>query len=281
MKRGALEHPKMLELGLLLHLPPYAADGIMDSLVQWASKYAPAGNVGKYPDETIARGIGWDRDPAELIASLVKSGWIEEHKQHRLIIHDWYDHADDTIHRLLARSGVLFSDGRIPKTSRLSEKEKPSAEAALKKAAACARRAHKVRQSSPVLSGQVPSCPGVPPSPSGSATTDTWTAYSTAYRRRYQTDPIRNATVNSQMAAFVKRVPVADAPMIAAFYVANNSAYYASRGHSIGCLLQDAEKLGMEWATNRRINTSQARKNEETSANPFLAIVAEERAAKQ
>lgn len=81
-----------------------------------------------------------------------------------------------------------------------------------------------------------------------------WVAYSDAYRRRYTVEPVRNAQVNAQMAQFVAKVAAEEAPEIAAFYVRHNDRFYLSKGHSVGAMLRDAEKLRMEWASGRVVN---------------------------
>lgn len=79
----------------------------------------------------------------------------------------------------------------------------------------------------------------------------TWDAYSQAYEARYGEPPVRNARVNSQLAQFVKRVPEGEAPAIAAAYLRSQNARYVAAGHSVGCLLADAEKLRTEAVTGR------------------------------
>jgi len=96
-------------------------------------------------------------------------------------------------------------------------------------------------------------------------TADTWTAYALAYFNRYGIDPIRNASVNSQLANFVKRVGTEEAPAIAAYFVTHPDAYYTKRGHTIGIMLADAEKLRTEWATQNQVTGGQAHKQEETT----------------
>lgn len=81
-----------------------------------------------------------------------------------------------------------------------------------------------------------------------------WVAYSDAYRRRYTVEPVRNAQVNAQMAQFVAKVAADEAPEIAAFYLRHNDRFYLSKGHSVGAMLRDAEKLRMEWASGRVVN---------------------------
>jgi hypothetical protein len=111
-------------------------------------------------------------------------------------------------------------------------------------------------------------------------TAPTRAAYAMAYEQRYDVPPTWNAKTNGMLSQFVKRVPEDDAPAIAAFYVGHRGALYVSSGHCVDLLLRDAEKLRTEWLTGRRINATQARRDEGTVANPFLALVAEERAAK-
>lgn len=90
------------------------------------------------------------------------------------------------------------------------------------------------------------------------ATGPTWDAYAAAYQGRYGVLPVRNATVNTQLANLVKRIGAEDAPQVAAFYVGHNSPFYVRRGHVVGALLADAEKLRTEWATNHRIDGGNA-----------------------
>lgn len=301
MKRGAIDHPKMLELAELLGVPIYSAVGLLESLTHWTAKYAPRGDVGRWSNDVIARGVGWDRLPAELIDALVRTRWIDASNEHRLVVHDWSQHADDTVHRQVARLCLLFADGAIPNTKRLDPNEKAEIERRLAKLARVrtrgARKAHDVRTSgalpepvpepypepepepepgqSQAPSGGVPAVAGPRSKPPGSIA---WGAYGTAYEGRYGVAPVRNEKTNAQMVQLCKRVGNEDAPHVAAFFVGSNDAYYVKRGHSLDCLVKDAEKLRTEWATNRRVNGSQAVRNEATEANPFLRMAAEERA---
>jgi len=92
-----------------------------------------------------------------------------------------------------------------------------------------------------------------------SANASTWEAYRGAYSMRYAVDPVRNAAVNSQIANLVKRLGAEEAPFVAAFYVTINSGFYVRAAHPVNLLLRDAEKIRMEWATNRVITDGQAR----------------------
>lgn len=87
----------------------------------------------------------------------------------------------------------------------------------------------------------------------------TWRAYATQYRERYGDEPTWNARVAGQLAHFVQRVPADEAPEIAAAYVRSQNARYVAAGHSVGCLLQDAEKLRTEARTGRQGTVKAAR----------------------
>lgn len=79
-----------------------------------------------------------------------------------------------------------------------------------------------------------------------------WRMYATAYRARYGIDPTRNAKVNAQMLQFCSRVPIEDWGATVEHYVLSQNARYVAAGHSVGCLLQDAEKLRTEALTGRQ-----------------------------
>lgn len=94
-----------------------------------------------------------------------------------------------------------------------------------------------------------------------------WQQYSDAYYQRYNVEPVRNAKVNGQVKSFVKRIGYDNAPHVAAHFVSSNTAYYVSRGHSIDCLLSDAEKLHTEWATGKSITQTRARQIDKSESN--------------
>ena len=71
MKRGTPDHPKTLMLTEELRkvfaahrkLSSFGgrayAVGLLEMLWEWTSKYAIQGDIGKWPDDVIAAGIGW------------------------------------------------------------------------------------------------------------------------------------------------------------------------------------------------------------------------------
>lgn len=111
-----------------------------------------------------------------------------------------------------------------------------------------------------------------PPAPDGKLvsvgpTAATWDAYSEAYQRKYGAVPTRNATVNGQLAAFVRRIGAGEAPQLAAFYLTHNGAVYNREGHSTAMLLKHAEKLHTEWVTGKKMTGTEAHQQDQTQAN--------------
>jgi hypothetical protein len=105
-KVGTLNHPKTLHLAELLNIEPWAALGLLEALWGWVSEYAPQGNLGKHSDAVIADGIKWRKKSDVLIKVLIKSGWVDESDEHRLLIHDWAEHIPDYILKRLQRKGL-------------------------------------------------------------------------------------------------------------------------------------------------------------------------------
>jgi len=113
------------------------------------------------------------------------------------------------------------------------------------------------------------------PAPTGAV----WDAYAGAYFARYSADPVRNATVNGQLAHVVGRLGADDAPQVAGFYVRHNGQRYVREMHSVGLLLHHCEKLRTEWATNRTVTDTQARQIDRTQTlgNTFAELKEEGR----
>jgi hypothetical protein len=99
VKRGTPEHPKTHDLAARLGLEKWGAVGVVEALFHFAAAYARRGDVGRHSDTAIARAIGWTRDAGELVEALVAAGWLDRCECHRLRVHDWPDHADQTVAR--------------------------------------------------------------------------------------------------------------------------------------------------------------------------------------
>lgn len=133
MKRVALSHPKMQMLteeiekvyarhgrdidGLRSHA---LAVGIMESLWGWAAQYAPRGDIGRWSDAAIARGVSWELPPNDLIEILLRSRWIDRAEEpFRLVIHDVKDHASNGWRQKLEDKGWTWWDGSPPRKYKL------------------------------------------------------------------------------------------------------------------------------------------------------------------
>jgi hypothetical protein len=96
MKRGTPRHPKMYALAEALKIRLPEAVGILEMLWHHANQHTPRGNIGSIPDRAIAECVGWKRSPQSLIDGLVASKWIDKNQEHRLILHDWPDHCEQS-----------------------------------------------------------------------------------------------------------------------------------------------------------------------------------------
>jgi hypothetical protein len=111
--RAVPETTKFANLSRILKMPKYKIMGILETLWHFAGKNSPQGNIGKYSNEEIAAWIGWEGEPEELINALGRSKWIDRDKTHRLLVHDWADHADNATKMALGRKKLqaLRHDG--------------------------------------------------------------------------------------------------------------------------------------------------------------------------
>ncbi len=124
MKRGTERLLKFKRLKLQLGLRDWQAKGLLQAVWDFAAENAPRGDVGRFTDPDIALGIDYDGDPEALVAALVECGWLDEHPEHRLVVHDWYEHVEDYVHLALARRGDVFATGEIPRMRRMSVQER-------------------------------------------------------------------------------------------------------------------------------------------------------------
>lgn len=120
MKRGTPEHPKTRDLANILGIPILHAVGILEAMFHFAAKYARNGAIGSGSNALFAKQIGWEGDPDALVDALLNAkgtkthGWLERHDTYRLVIHDWHEHADDSVRKTMHRNGELFWNGSEP-----------------------------------------------------------------------------------------------------------------------------------------------------------------------
>lgn len=169
MKSGTEAKVKFLSLMSKSGMPRWQVRGLLDSLWQFTATNCPRGDIGKYSDAEIALGIDWRDDPAQLVQMLVETRWIDAHDEYRLVVHDWSEHCEDTVHRAMARAKLYFADGSAPKLTRLERHEREEAERfyAQKKtrSAACVPRASRDARRAPADAAGRLDTHGVHPSP--------------------------------------------------------------------------------------------------------------------
>lgn len=109
MKRGTDNLLKFKKLKAALGLPTWQVKGILQSIWDFTAENAMWGDIGKYSDDDIAFGIEYEGDAPALITALVETGWIDPHATHRLVVHDWHEHAEDWVKKRVQRSGRPFA----------------------------------------------------------------------------------------------------------------------------------------------------------------------------
>jgi len=114
VKLDALDHPKTLDLAARLEVELPTAIGHLELLWAFVAKKAPAGNLGKWPDGAIARACYWMGRPETFLQALRDSGFIDEVPVHRLIVHDWSEHAPRWVKAKLKTLGFGFADTTEP-----------------------------------------------------------------------------------------------------------------------------------------------------------------------
>jgi hypothetical protein len=108
MKLEALDHPKTLDLAARLGVELPTVIGHLELLWAFTGKKSPRGDVGKWPDGAIARACCWMGSPEVFVLALRESGFIEADDTHRLIVHDWPDHAPRWVKAKLKSMGADF-----------------------------------------------------------------------------------------------------------------------------------------------------------------------------
>ena len=175
MKRGTSEHPKVRRFARALGVGLAQAVGHLELLWHFTAKFAPAGDLGRFHDADIEEACAWEGESGKMVAALTESGWLDSHAQHRVIVHDWSEHADDATNLTLARAGRLFADGKRPKTTRLLQAERTAVEAKLTEAesvrTASARNTHAKRKNAHGVSSPSHPLPS-PPIPSSKSAAD-------------------------------------------------------------------------------------------------------------
>jgi hypothetical protein len=125
----------MRDLAVELKIPKNHAIGIMEHFWNWTAEQCPRGNVGRVSDEFIQEEVAPELRRADLVAALIKVGFLDRHDspEIRLYVHDWHEHADNSLRKRLERNGITTfatgvpvrgEEGR-PKTSHTGSQKLP------------------------------------------------------------------------------------------------------------------------------------------------------------
>lgn len=85
--------------------PATVATGLLEQMWHFTITSAKRGDIGQHDDELIAEACGWLGEPSDLVAMLVETGWLDECQDHRLVVHDWADHAPQFVRKHIHRAG--------------------------------------------------------------------------------------------------------------------------------------------------------------------------------
>jgi len=66
-----------------------------------AAEVAQRGDLGSLPDLAIAQAVAWSKKPHLLIDGLVAAGFLDRDETHRLVIHDWPEHCEQSVCKYL------------------------------------------------------------------------------------------------------------------------------------------------------------------------------------
>lgn len=104
-----------------------------------------------------------------------------------------------------------------------------------------------------------------------------WANYAMAYRKRYGTWPVWNATVGGQLGKLIDRLGADVAHHVAAYFLTIDDSRLINGCHGIGDLLAKAEAYHTQWATNRRMNSTTAQQIERKQSNLTAGMEAAQR----
>lgn len=105
----------------------------------------------------------------------------------------------------------------------------------------------------------------------------TWANYAMAYRKRYDTWPVWNASVGGILGKLIDRLGIEVTHSVAAYFVGINDAQLIRECHSLKRLLAGAESYHTQWVTKTQMNATTAQQVERKQANLNAGLEAAQR----
>jgi hypothetical protein len=114
--RGTLTHWKTQLLAKALGIDLSHALGLLEAMWHVTAEKTPSGNIGRLDNKAIAMQMFTRIKPDKLVAALIASRHLDPHPEHRLLVHDWAQHADYNTKRKVSRNhGEIFTaNGAVP-----------------------------------------------------------------------------------------------------------------------------------------------------------------------
>lgn len=124
MKVGAFDHPKIFHLAHLLQTDRWQARGLVESIFIVTGQFAIRGNIGHLRNQAIACKIDYKGDADHMVRCLVDSGWVDEHPEHRLVVHNWHKHCSPWVKGSVSQMDAGFV-GNGPSSDSSLKRESP------------------------------------------------------------------------------------------------------------------------------------------------------------
>ena len=109
MMMDGLDHPKTLDLASRLNASIPQVIGHLELLWAFTAQKTPRGNIGKWPDGTIARAAHWTGDATVFVTALHEAGFLDASQEYRFLVHDWHEHAPRWVKSKLKRASQEFA----------------------------------------------------------------------------------------------------------------------------------------------------------------------------
>lgn len=176
-KARIVSHVKIIRLARQLGTVPGVAVGLMETFWQWIAEHREDGGLSLMDFEDAVDAGGFlSMWPAEQILAAMSNAerecvLIDRLEDGRLYVHNWHEHANDSVKLRLARAGRYFANGLKPSISKLSKEERERIDALYEhtEKQESEQQAHDVRtESAPPKPKPIPEPkPEDPPTPQG------------------------------------------------------------------------------------------------------------------
>lgn len=97
------------------------AVAVLERLWHATTVGAKRGDIGKFDNELIAEECGWLGEADELIRLFIECGYLDECTEHRLIVHDWSEHAPKHVKGAVKKMGGFLIASYDPRGPTLEE----------------------------------------------------------------------------------------------------------------------------------------------------------------